>query len=53
MKALVGLIYALRRRKGLVLLTGEAGTGKTTILRTIAESLSQAAAHFRSRCTQP
>jgi general secretion pathway protein A len=38
-EALAGLSYAVMARKGLVLLTGEAGTGKTTLLARIMGSL--------------
>jgi general secretion pathway protein A len=33
------LLMALRRREGLVLLTGETGTGKTTVCRAVMEAL--------------
>lgn len=32
-KALASVIYAIRERKGFIVLVGEAGTGKTTLLR--------------------
>ena len=36
-EALAGLSYAIMERKGFVLLVGEAGTGKTTLLRRLVE----------------
>ncbi|MBW2059813.1 MAG: AAA family ATPase, partial [Deltaproteobacteria bacterium] len=36
------LTYGIRERKGLVILTGEAGTGKTTIIRALLEKLGAA-----------
>ena len=36
-EALAQLQYGVQRRKGFVMLTGEAGTGKTTLLRTLME----------------
>jgi general secretion pathway protein A len=38
-EAIAGLIYGVTERKGFMVLTGEAGTGKTTILRAVAEAL--------------
>jgi general secretion pathway protein A len=38
--ALSQLTYALGERTGLVVLTGEAGTGKTTLLRTLLQGLA-------------
>lgn len=38
-EAVAGLAYALLARKGFVVLTGEAGTGKTTLLRRVLGSL--------------
>ena len=38
-EALAGLTYAILARKGFVVLTGEAGTGKTTLLTRILEHL--------------
>lgn len=39
--ALNHLLYGIRQRKGFVLLTGEVGTGKTTLCRKLLESLEQ------------
>ena len=36
---LAGLTYAILSRKGLVVLTGNAGTGKTTLLSKVMQSL--------------
>ena len=38
-EVLAGLTFAIAARKGLVLLTGEAGTGKTTLLRKVLQTL--------------
>jgi general secretion pathway protein A len=38
-EALAGLNYAILARKGFVVLTGEAGTGKTTLLRKLLEMM--------------
>jgi general secretion pathway protein A len=38
--ALAALVYGIRERKGFILLTGNVGTGKTTILRTLLENIS-------------
>jgi general secretion pathway protein A len=40
-EALAALDYGICARKGFVVLTGEVGTGKTTLLRTALESLDQ------------
>src|SRR5512140_2658027 len=37
--AKAGLIYALLRGKGFTVLTGDAGTGKTTLLRSVINSI--------------
>src|SRR5882672_12077986 len=41
-EALAQLIYGVRERKGFIVLTGEVGTGKTTLLRTLLERLDPA-----------
>ncbi len=38
-EALSRLIYAVKNKKGLVVLTGEVGTGKTTVIRKLISSL--------------
>src|SRR5437660_12103557 len=38
-EALAQLIYGIRERKGFIVLTGEIGTAKTTLLRTLRERL--------------
>lgn len=40
-EALAGLNYAILGRKGFVVLTGEAGTGKTTLLRKLLEMMPE------------
>lgn len=40
-EAMAALFYALTCRKGTMVLTGEVGTGKTTILRLVLDKLSQ------------
>lgn len=41
-EAATGLIYAILKHKGLVTLTGDAGTGKTTILRAVLNAIGTA-----------
>jgi len=41
-EALSGLLYAVHKRKGFVVLTGDAGTGKTTLLRALIRSAKSA-----------
>lgn len=41
-ESLSGLLYAVYRRKGFVVLTGEAGTGKTVLLRALMRSSKSA-----------
>jgi general secretion pathway protein A len=41
-EAFAGLLYAISRRKGFVVLTGEAGTGKTSLLRALIRSTDTA-----------
>jgi len=43
-EALAGLTYGIQSRKGIILLTGEVGTGKTTLLNVLMEWLRQARA---------
>jgi general secretion pathway protein A len=40
-EALAGLTYAVTERKGFVVLSGDAGTGKTTLLRSFLKNLPQ------------
>jgi general secretion pathway protein A len=40
-EALAGLIYGIYNRKGIILLTGEVGTGKTTLINSLLEWLHQ------------
>lgn len=39
-EALAQLIYGVREKKGFIVLTGEVGTGKTTIIRSFMETLN-------------
>jgi len=41
-EAFAVLLYAIHRRKGFVVLTGDAGTGKTTLLRALLQSAHNA-----------
>jgi general secretion pathway protein A len=41
-EAYANLLYGIRERKGFLLLTGEVGTGKTTILRRLMDELTPA-----------
>jgi general secretion pathway protein A len=41
-EALAQLIYGIQERKGFIVLTGEIGTGKTTLLRTLLERIDPA-----------
>jgi general secretion pathway protein A len=43
---LASLIYGVQGRRGLVVLTGEAGTGKTTLLKCLAEHLYRESVEF-------
>lgn len=45
-EALVGLTYAILQRKGFVVLTGEAGTGKTTLLARVLQFLPASRLQF-------
>lgn len=44
--AITGLISTMMQRRGISVLTGDAGTGKTTILLTILKALPDSIAHF-------
>jgi general secretion pathway protein A len=46
-EALAGLSYAVIMKKGFVVLVGEAGTGKTTVLRKLAEMMPESDAQVR------
>ena len=48
-EALAGLSYAILGRKGFVVLTGNAGTGKTTLLTRMLEQLQIGRASCRER----
>jgi general secretion pathway protein A len=56
-EALSRLTYGIEARKGFILLTGEVGTGKTTLLNKLLESLHQqrvaTAFVFNARLTEP
>lgn len=45
-EALVGLTYAILDRKGFVVLTGDAGTGKTTLLARVLQEVPAAKVQF-------
>jgi general secretion pathway protein A len=45
-EALAGLLFAVTGRKGFLVLTGEAGTGKTTLLTRILRSMPETCAQF-------
>lgn len=45
-EALAGVTYAILNRKGFVVLTGDAGTGKTTLLRRLFESIPSTRVRF-------
>jgi general secretion pathway protein A len=45
-EALSNLIYGVQARKGFIVLTGEVGTGKTTMLECLRDYLSQQRAEF-------
>jgi general secretion pathway protein A len=40
------LLYGIRERKGLIALTGEVGTGKTTLLRKLMDNSTELSASF-------
>ena len=54
-EALANLIYGVRSRKGFIVLTGEVGTGKTTLLECLRDHLNEQhiefASFFNSRLT--
>lgn len=45
-EALANLIYGVQSRKGFIVLTGEVGTGKTTMLECLRDCLEQAGVEF-------
>lgn len=45
-EALTGLAYSVSRRKGFAVVTGDAGTGKTTLLRTLLQSFGDEICQF-------
>lgn len=45
-EALANLIYGVQSRKGFIVLTGEVGTGKTTLLECLRDFLDQQAVEF-------
>lgn len=45
-EAIAGLVYGLIERRGFIVLTGEAGTGKTTVLRSVMTALKQSIVQF-------
>src|SRR5689334_21941268 len=45
-EALANLIYGVRSRKGFIVLTGEVGTGKTTLLECLRDFLDQQSIEF-------
>src|SRR5712692_4730202 len=45
-EALAGVTYSILSRKGFVVLTGDAGTGKTTLLSRIFQSIPSKRARF-------
>jgi len=51
-EALSGLLYSVRTRLGLTVLIGEAGTGKTTVLRTLTD-LFEGRNFVLARCNNP
>ncbi|MGC8811452.1 MAG: ExeA family protein [bacterium] len=46
-EALAQLIYGVRQKKGFIVLTGEVGTGKTTIIRSFMETLNGSQSNTR------
>jgi general secretion pathway protein A len=45
-EALAGLLFAVTARKGFLVLIGEAGTGKTTLVKKLLQSIPATCAHF-------
>jgi general secretion pathway protein A len=45
-EALANLIYGVQSRKGFIVLTGEVGTGKTTMLECLRDFLDEQAIEF-------
>jgi general secretion pathway protein A len=45
-EALAGIMYGVLARRGFIALIGEAGTGKTTLLNKLMQTLKQSSAHF-------
>lgn len=48
-EALAHLIYGINGRRGLTVVTGEAGTGKTTLIHTLLRLLSRMNANAKTR----
>ena len=46
-EALASLAYGIRGRRGIILLTGEVGTGKTTLIQMVLDWLRQNRAAIR------
>jgi general secretion pathway protein A len=44
-EALAQLVYGIRTRRGFVVLTGEVGTGKTTLIQSLLEEISDGRTH--------
>src|SRR5574340_1289748 len=47
-EALANLLYGVQSRKGFIVLSGEVGTGKTTMLECLRESLDEEGVQFAS-----
>src|SRR5690242_14483088 len=45
-EALAGLLFAVTERKGFMVMTGDAGTGKTTLVRKLLLSIPRTCAQF-------
>jgi len=52
-EAYATLLYGIRERKGLIVLTGEVGTGKTTLLRKFMDNSTELSASFFFYNTNP